>query len=202
VQYRSIQSAVKSMNGLLKILGVLALLTAMTGLAGCSSQTPTTSNSPSGTEVQKVQQTIEVLLPDKAEMTLKNGQSKSGRLTALTQKQIQITPGGGSAVSIPIDQIKDKKVTFKGQVKFVSNGVLKIRGEDKTKPVLDNWEEIPLSDFKVQNPDTAEVKITSLDKTKQKGIQQVAANSGFRLEQMQLDSAGGKMTLKVTAFAR
>lgn len=196
------------MNGLLKILGVLALLTAMTGLAGCGSQTPTTSNNPAGTEVQKVQQTIEVLLPDKAEMTLKNGQSKSGRLTALTQKQIQITPGGGSAVSIPIDQIKDQKVTFKGQdkfkskgqLKFRSNGVLKIRGEDKTKPVLDNWERIPLSDFKLQNLDTAEVKITSLDKTKQKGIQQVAANSGFRLEQMQLDSAGGKMTLKVTAF--
>lgn len=188
------------MNGLLKILGVLALLTAMTGLAGCGSQTPTTSNSPSGTEVQEVQQTIEVLLPDKAEMTLKNGQSKSGRLTALTQKQIQITPGGGSSVSIPLDQIKDKKVTFKGEVKLVSNGVLKIRGEDKTKPVLDSWERIPLSDFKLPNPDMAEVKITSLDKIKQKNIQQVAANSGFRLEQMQLDSAGGKMTLKVTAF--
>ncbi len=188
------------MNGLLKILGVLALLTAMTGLAGCGSQTPTTSNNPSGTGVQKVQQTIEVLLPDIAEVTLKNGQSKSGRLMALTQKQIQITPGGGSAVSIPIDQIKDKKVTFKGQVKYVSNGALKIRGQDKTKPVLDTWQEIPLSDFKLQNPETAEVKITSLDKTKQKGIQQVAANSGFRLEEMQLDSAAGKMTLKVTAF--
>lgn len=188
------------MNGLLKILAVVALLTAMTGLAGCSSQAPRTSNNPPGTEVQKDKPTIAVLLPDKAEMTLKNGQSKSGRLTALTQKQIQITPGGGSAVSIPIDQIKDKKVTFKGQVKLVSNGVLKIRGEDKTKPVLDNWEEIPLSDFNLQNPDMAEVKITSLDKTKQKGIQQVAANSRFRLEEMQLDSAGGKMALKVTAF--
>jgi|GEM_PF-3502152 ribosome maturation factor RimP len=188
------------MNGLLKILGVLALLTAMTGLAGCGSQTPTTSNNPPDTEVQKDKPTIAVLLPDKAEMTLKNGQSKSGRLTALTQKQIQITPGGGSAVSIPIDQIKDKKVTFKGEVKYVSNGVLKIRGEDKTKPVLDTWSEIPLSDFKLQNPETAEVKITSLNKTKQKGIQQVAANSGFRLEEMQLDSAGGKMTLKGTAF--
>lgn len=188
------------MNGLLKILGVLALLTAMTGLAGCGSQTPTTLNNPSGTEVQKDKPTIAVLLPDIVEMTLKDGKSKSGRLTALTQKQIQITPGGGSAVSIPIDQIKDKKVTFKGQVKFVSKGVLKIRGKDKTKPVLDNWERIPLSDFQLQNLDTAEVKITSLNKTKQKGIQQVAANSGFRLEEMQLDSAGGKMTLKVTAF--
>jgi len=172
----------------------------MTGLAGCGSQTPTTSNNPPDTEVQKDKPTIAVLLPDKAEMTLKNGQSKSGRLTALTQKQIQITPGGGSAVSIPIDQIKDKKVTFKGQVKYVSNGALKIRGQDKTKPVLDTWPEIPLSDFKLQNPETAEVKITSLNKTKQKGIQQVAANSGFRLEEMQLDSAAGKMTLKVTAF--
>jgi hypothetical protein len=188
------------MNGLLKILGVLALLTAMTGLAGCGSQTPTTSNNPSGTGVQKVQQTIKVLLPDIAEVTLKDGKSKSGRLTALSQKQIQVTPGGGSSESIPLDKIKDKKVTFKGQVKFVSKGVLKIRGEDKTKPVLDTWQEIPLSDFKLQNPETAEVKITSLDKTKQKGIQQVAANSGFRLEEMQLDSAGGKMTLKVTAF--
>jgi len=188
------------MNGLLKILGVLALLTAITGLAGCGSQTPGTSKNPPGTEVQKDKPTIAVLLPNIAEMTLKNGQSKSGRLTALTQKQIQITPGGGSTVSIPLDQIKDKKVTFKGQVKFVSKGVLKIRGEDKTKPVLDTLPEIPLSDFKLQNPETAEVKITSLDKTKQKGIQQVAANSGFRLEEMQLDSAAGKMTLKVTAF--
>jgi len=188
------------MNGLLKILGVLALLTAMTGLAGCSSQAPTTSNNPSGTEVQKVQQTIEVLLPDKAEMTLKNGQSKSGRLTALTQKQIEITPAGGSSVSIPLDQIKDKKVTFNGEVKLFSNREPKVRGPAQTKPVLDSWEEIPLSDFKLQNLDRAEVKITSLDKTQQKGIQQVAANSGFRLEQMQLDSAGGKMTLKVTAF--
>ena len=200
MQYRSIQSAVKSMNGLLKILGVLALLTAMTGLAGCGSQAPTTSNNPSGTEVQKVQQTIEVLLPDKAEMTLKNGQSKSGRLTALTQKQIEITPAGGSSVSIPLDQIKDKKVTFNGEVKLFSNREPKVRGPAQTKPVLDSWEEIPLSDFKLQNLDTAEVKITSLNKRKQKGIQQVAAKSGFRLEEMQLDSAGGKMTLKVTAF--
>ncbi len=188
------------MNGLLKILGVLALLTAMTGLAGCSSQTPGTSKNPPGTEVQKDKPTIAVLLPDIAQVTLKDGQSKSGRLTALTQKQIQITPGGGSPVSIPIDQIKDKKVTFKGQVQFVSNGVLKIRGEDKTKPVLETWQEIPLSDFKLQNPQTVEVNITSLNKTKQKGMQQVAANSRFRLEQMQLDSAAGKMTLEVTAF--
>ena len=186
------------MNVLLKILGVVALLTAMTGLAGCGSQTPGTSNNQPGTEVQK--DTIAVLLPDIAQLTLKNGQSKSGRLTALTQKQIQITPGGGSPVSIPIDQIKDKKVTFKGQVKYVSNGGLKIRGEDKTKPVLDTWQGIPLSDFQLQNLDTAEVKITSLNKTKQKGIEQVAANSGFRLEQIQLESIGGKMTLKVTAF--
>lgn len=152
------------MNGLLKILGVLALLTAMTGLAGCGSQTPIPSNSPSGTGVQEVQQTIKVVLPDLAEVTLKDGKSKSGRLTALSQKQIQITPGGGSAVSIPLDQIKDKKVTFNGQVKFVSDGKIKIRGEDKTKPVLDNWERIPLSDFKLQNLDTAEVKIMSLNK--------------------------------------
>jgi hypothetical protein len=78
--------------------------------------------------------------------------------------------------------------------------VLKIRGEDKTKPVLETWQEIPLSDFKLQNPQTVEVNITSLNKTKQKGMQQVAANSRFRLEQMQLDSAAGKMTLEVTAF--
>lgn len=194
------QSAVKSMNGLLKILAVVPLLTAMSGLAGCTSQTPRTSNNPPGTEVQKDKPTIAVLLPDIAQVTLKDGQSKSGRLTALTQKQIQITPGGGSPVSIPLDQIKDKKVTFKGQVQFVSNGVLKIRGEDKTKPVLETWQEIPLSDFKLQNPQTVEVKITSLNKTKQKGMQQVAANSRFRLEQMQLDSAAGKMTIEVTAF--
>jgi len=187
------------MKGLLKILGVVALLTAMTGLAGCGSQTPRNLDNPPPTEVHKDNPTIAVLLPDIAQVTLKNGQSKSGRLTALTQKQIQITPGGGSPVSIPIDQIKDKKVTFKGQVKFESNGKIKIRGEDKTKPVLDNWQGIPLSDFKVQN-DRAEVKITSLNKTKQKGIQGVAANSRFRLEEMQLDSAGGKVTLKVTAF--
>jgi hypothetical protein len=188
------------MNGLLKILAVVALLTAMTGLAGCGSQTPKTPDNPPRTEDQKDKPTVAVLLPDIAQITLKNGQSKSGRLTALTQKQIQITPGGGSAVLIALDQIKDKKVTFKGQVKFFSNGVLKIRGEDKTKPVLDNWQGIPLSDFKLKNPETAEVKITSLNKTKQKGIQGVAANSRFRLEEMQLDSAGGKVTLKVTAF--
>jgi ribosome maturation factor RimP len=188
------------MNGLLKILGVVALLTAMTGLAGCASQTPRNPDNQPRTEVQKDQPTIKVLLPDIAEVTLKNGQSKLGRLTAWTQKQIQITPGGGSPVSISIDQIKDQKVTFKGQVKYVSNGAIKIRREDKTKPVLDNWQGIPLTDFKLQNPDRAEVKITSLDKTKQKGIQGVAANSGFRLEQMQLESVGGKMTLKVTAF--
>lgn len=185
------------MNGLLKILGVVALLTVMAGLAGCGRPT---SRNPEEPPVIEVRPTIAVLLPDIAQVTLKNGQSKSGRLTALTQKQIQITPGGGSLVSIPLDQIKDQKVTFKGEVKFVSNGVPKIRGEDKTKPVLDNWQEIPLSDFKLQSPETAEVKITSLNKTKQKGIQGVAANSRFRLEQMQLDSAGAKVTLKVTAF--
>ena len=188
------------MNGLLKILGVLALLTAMTGLAGCGSQAPGTSEYQPRNELGNNQQTVAVLLPNIAQVTLKKGQSKSGRLTALTQKQIEITPAGGSSVSIPLDQIKDKKVTFNGEVKFVSNGGPKVRGQAQTKPVLDSWERIPLSDFKLQNLDTAEVKITSLKKTKQEGIQQVAAKSGFRLEEMQLDSAAGKMTLKVTAF--
>ncbi|HSF74860.1 MAG TPA: hypothetical protein VLA84_13770 [Microcoleus sp.] len=171
----------------------------MTVFTGCVNPRPENPNQDrSGVKAEIAR--IPVLLPDVAEVRLKDGKSKSGRLTAFNHKNIEITPGGGFPVSILIDQIKDKKVTFKGQVKYVSNGVLRIRGEDKTKPVLDNWQGIPLSDFKLQNPDTAEVKITSLDKTKQKGIQQVAANSGFRLEQMQLDSAGGKMTLKVTGF--
>ncbi|XWK91137.1 MAG: hypothetical protein U7127_14130 [Phormidium sp.] len=178
----------------------VALLVAMTGLVGCDNPSDIKPTDPATVVNTTDNAIIPVLLPDQAEVTLKDGKSKSGRLSAFDNKKIVITPGGGSAVSIPIDQIKDKKVTFKGEVKYISNGELRIRGEDKTKPVLDTWREIPLSDFKLQNPETVQVKITSLDKTKQKGIQGVAANSRFRLEEMQLDSAGGKMTLKVTAF--
>ncbi len=182
----------------------VALLVAMTGLAGCDNPSRNESKKPTVDKdtILVDNATISVLLPDKADVTLKDGKSKSGRLSAFDNKKIVITPGGGSPVSILIDQVKDKKVTFQGQVQYESNGVIKIRGEDKTKPVLDNWRGIPLSDFKLQDAHTAQVKITSLDKTKQKGIQLVAANSRFRLEEMQLDSAGGKMTLKVTAFHR
>jgi hypothetical protein len=91
-------------------------------------------------------------------------------------------------------------VAFKGQVRYRSNGKLVIRGQDNTKSVPDTWQGIPLSDFQLQDVDTAQVKITSLDKTKQKGIQQVATNSHFKVDEMQLEPASGKMTIKVTTL--
>lgn len=183
------------MKVFLRISGA-ALLVAMTGLAGCAGKTTGNSNN----RVSVDNATIPVLLPDLAEVTLKGGQSKSGRLSAFDNKKIVITPGGGSPVSILIDQVKDKKVTFKGQVRYRSDGKVVIRGEDNTKPAPDSWRGIPLSDFKLQDADTAEVKITSLEKTKQKGIQQVAVNSRFKVDEMQLEPVSGKITLKVTAF--
>lgn len=108
---------------------VVALFAAIIGLAGCDRQPPSDRNkSAQANNVQK-DAPIPVLLPTVAEVVLKKGEPKSGRLTAIDGKQLKIE-GSGRTATVAIADVK--KVTFKGDIHYSSNGNMPIRGKDKS----------------------------------------------------------------------
>lgn len=169
---------------------LIILVASVLGLTGCG-----------GEELESTQ-SIPVSLPIRAEVILREGESKSGRLTNIDRenKQIEITLGNISE-SVKLAQIK--KVRFKpdATISTVKN-LEPIRGKNKSSAnKQETWMGIPLSNFQLENPRTGEAKVdltkSSLDKSKQKGIAAVAQDSKFVAKEMQFDTSD-KITLKVT----
>lgn len=182
---------------------VVALFAAIIGLAGCDRQPSSDRNkSDEAINVQK-DAPIPVLLPTVAEVVLKKGERKSGRLTALDGKQLKIEASGTTATFAIADV---EKVTFKGDIQYSSNGKMPIRGEDKSSASdREIWPEIPLSDFKVQNSKTGEanVKLTASGIVADKilGIQ-TATHLLFVVDKMSFNPNSGKMTIEVLKLDR
>jgi len=165
---------------------VLAVLVASSvGLTGCS-------------QPEKIEDgQIRVVLPKVAEVALKAGESKSGRLTKIEEKQLIIENSGSSA---KVDIAKVEKITFKGEISYESNGQIVIRGEDKqTTTQRATLADIPVTDFKLQETKIGEanVKLPPAVKEKNSGLPTVAKDSPVVVEEMKFNSATGKMTLKV-----
>lgn len=191
------------MKVFLKVL-VVTLFASITGLTGSASPPPTHQNKLAQVQNASEQNfSISVFLPRDANVTLKKGNSMSGRLTEIDPQteQIKLELSGESA-TVEIAEIE--KVEFSGDVILScgnSDCKIVIRGDEDETSADNNhktWSE-PLTNFKVINPSTgeAQLKLTSLSKLDLKGIRSVAASSSYVVDEIQFNDSG-KIVLKAT----
>lgn len=188
------------MKAFLKVL-VVALLASAAGLTGCVQQTQSSqAESVRVNSVQEKELKISVVLPATAEVVLKRGESKSGRLMGIDPqgKNLRLESGGDSAIVTLADI---EKVTFKGEAMLYGNDRIFIRGVqngESTSSGGKTWSE-PLINFNLINPSEgeAELRLTSLSKAELQGIRAVAKDNSYVVEQMRFEPSE-KMTIKVT----
>lgn len=159
------------------VTGLLSIAT----LAGYPLVTATTK--PTGSIAK-----IPVFLPRDARVFLKNGRSMSGRLTKFDSrtKTIAIELSGESR-DVAIKQME--KVQFQGEVIIKDGKAIVIRGDEgKTDPNRNRkrWQE-PLQNFNLLDANTgkAEINLTSLPPLQIRGIETVARNNSYVVEEIQ-----------------
>ncbi|MCC5640527.1 hypothetical protein LC593_32805 [Nostoc sp. CHAB 5844] len=148
---------------------------------------------------------LPIALPDFADISLKGGESLSGRVIKVdAQGQTLTIQRSSKTRSIPLGKIE--KVLFKnGAVAYTSNGRQIIRGERKRptgKPVT--WNGVPLDTFKIKNPakGEAEVKLAPpvVSSAGLLGIQSVAKDRQYVVDQIQFDPQKRTMTIQATPY--
>ncbi|NJN09589.1 MAG: hypothetical protein HC836_35720 [Richelia sp. RM2_1_2] len=147
---------------------------------------------------------VPVALPTLADVYLKGGESKTGRITAidLRSKKLTIQRDGSSPALEPINKIE--KVRFREDAPvYNSNGKLVIRGGSQgltaKKPEI--WSGILLTDFKLQNPRKGQgfVKLGSVFNRKRlQGIRSVAGTCLYVAEELKFEPST-KITFQVRA---
>jgi hypothetical protein len=147
---------------------------------------------------------IPVALPTLADIYLKGGESKTGRVTAidLRSQKLTIQRDGSPPASEHITKIE--KVVFRKDASvYNSNGKLVIRGDGTglTAKEPETWHGIPLTDFKLQDPSKgyAEVKLESVFNQKDlAGRRAVAGTCLYVVEELKFEPSA-KMTFQVRA---
>ena len=188
------------MKAFFKIM-IVTLVASTTGLAAAASQSSSHQNS--SAQVQNVSlqdSSISVFLPRDANVTLKNGNSMSGKLTAIDpQGELIELELSGESATVEIAEIEE--VRFRGEVSLRSGGEIVIRGdEDETFPSNNQktWNE-PLTNFKVidSSRGEAQIQLTSLSKLELRGIRSVVANSSYVVDEIKFNDLG-KINLTAT----
>ncbi|TRT82673.1 MAG: hypothetical protein EWV82_10960 [Microcystis aeruginosa Ma_AC_P_19900807_S299] len=132
---------------------------------------------------------IPVFIPDDTNVSLKNGTSLSGRLIKFDSQAKTIALGRESKTKeVAMKEIK--QIEFQGKV-IIKSGTLVIRGEGGSSNQNQNrqrWQE-PLQNFKIVdvNQGKAEVTLTSLDSLEIGGIEAVAVNSSYVVEEIKFN---------------
>jgi hypothetical protein len=108
-------------------------------------------------------------------------------LKAIDPQTQQLTLFSGSDSQVAIETIK--KLVFEGEVVLRSQKIV-IRGEEESSGNhQETWSE-PLVNFKVRDPSKgeAELKLTSLSSERMGGVQSVAKDSSYVVEEMRFES--------------
>ena len=132
---------------------------------------------------------IPVFIPDDTKVSLKNGASLSGRLIKFDSQAKKIALGRESKTKeVAMKEIK--QIEFQGKV-IIKSGTLVIRGEGGSSNPNQNrqrWQE-PLQNFKIVdvNKGKAEVTLTSLKPLELRGIEAVAVNSSYVVEEIKFN---------------
>ncbi|WGV26996.1 hypothetical protein [Halotia branconii] len=148
---------------------------------------------------------LAVALPELAEVILKGGESKSGRIIGIdVQGQALSIQRSDKTATIDLSQIQ--KVVFKdGALVYRSNGRQIIRGErDRPTGKLVTWSGIPLNTFTVKNstPGQAVVKLKPpvVSKAQLRGIQSVAKNRQYVVDEIQFNSQQRTINIVATPY--
>jgi hypothetical protein len=191
---------------------VVALFTVTAGMAAqvnAASQEVQKQNLRSVQAQANASAPIPVALPTQAEIVMKAGGNRDGRVVKIDQKEQKVLiQGGQEKRSIPLGQI-DKIVFPKSAVVYRSNGVQVIRGElPPAKGRRETWRGIPMNAFRLLDPNKgqADVKLESvLSRDKLDSIRSVIVGDGknkrqFVVDEMQFDVQKKTMTIAATPY--
>lgn len=183
-----------SLTGLIHLVLILA-----TGLEGCN-QNSLSKPSEAGVTptITNENRLIPLILPPIARVILKQGGVKSGRLKSIDPQMQQLTLFSGSDSQVAIAEID--KLVFEGEVVLRSQPIV-IRGEEESSGTRqETWSE-PMNNFKVRDPSKgeAEINLKSLPKNKWQGVQSVAQDSSYVIEEMRFQSPA-ILTVRVTPY--
>ncbi|MEG3967625.1 hypothetical protein QUA00_08365 [Microcoleus sp. T2B6] len=191
---------------------VVALFTVTAGMAAqvnAASQEVQKQNLPSVQAQANASQPIPVALPTQAEIVMKGGGKRDGRVMQIDEKVQQLwIQLGQEKRSIPLGQI-DKIVFSKSAVVYRRNGGPALRGDGtpaKGRP--ETWRGIPMNAFRLLDPNKgqADVKLESvLSLDKLDSIRSVMTGDGknkrqFVVDEMQFDVQKKTMTIAATPY--
>jgi hypothetical protein len=141
---------------------------------------------------------IPVFLPDDVKVKLKSGASLSGRVTNFDAKAKKVTlTNGPDSQTVPIKDID--VVSFQGKVILKNNKAIVIRGDDGQKSPNQNGKifKEPLQNFQIVDAKKGEARVTITNPLELKGVQAVAQNSSYVVEQISFDSSN-QIQIQVT----
>ncbi|MEG4810964.1 hypothetical protein QUA82_24735 [Microcoleus sp. F8-D3] len=187
---------------------VVALFTVTAGMAAqvnAASQEVQKQNLRSVQAQANASQAIPVALPTQAEIVMKGGGKRDGRVVQIDEKVQQLwIQLGQEKRSLPLSQI-DKIVFANNAIVYRTNGGQFIRGEipPATKTQA-KWNGIPMNAFRVLDPvkGQAEVKLEPpvVTRGQLRGIWAVAKDRQYVVDEMQFDMQKKTMTILVTPY--
>jgi hypothetical protein len=187
---------------------VVALFTVTAGMAAqvnAASQEVQKQNLPSVQAQANASQPIPVRLPTQAEIVMKGGGKRDGRVVHIDEKtQKLLIQGGQEKRSIPLGQI-DKIVFPKTAVVYRENGDRLIRGElPPATSTQAKWNGIPMSAFElkdaVQGKAVVRLGPPVVSRAQLRGILGVSKDREFFVDEMQFDVQKKTMTIVATPY--
>lgn len=183
------------MKMLSKVL-LITLLAAIFALPGCNqSKLPEVKKSAIPLPTIKpstAQNSVTVLFPQKANISLVKGVSKTGwaRIN-LQAEQIEVSSSNDSE-TIDFDQIE--KISFDLNRAIFSSEKFAIPNEKSSDFIQETWTQVSIDDFKLEKDKTGEVTV----RMNNSALNQSAARDGiYVVEEILFDPSSQKMTLKV-----
>lgn len=156
-------------------------------------------------QVQVQPVAVSVALPELAEVLLKGGESRSGRVTAIEPSgQTLSMQRSGKTFTIPLKQVE--KVVFRnGATVYRSNGQQIIRGErDRPKGQPVNWNNLPLGTFTIKNATQGLAVVNLVPPVVSpewlRGIESVAKDRQYVVDEMQFNLQQKTMSIRATPY--
>jgi hypothetical protein len=149
---------------------------------------------------------VSVALPELADVSLKGGESRSGRVTAIDPSgQTLSMQRSDKTLSIPLKQVE--KVVFRKNARaYISNGsVMRIRGErDRPRGQQVLWNGLPLSTFIIKNANQGQAVVNLqppvVSPERLLGIRSVARDRQYVLDEMQFNLQQKTMSIRATPY--
>ena len=191
---------------------VVALFTVIAGMAvqvNAASQEVQKQNLPSLQAQASASQPIPVALPTQAEIVMKGGDKRDGRVVQIDEKAQQLwIQASGEKRSIPLSQI-NKIVFSKSAVVYLAlRGPVVRSGVTPVQGLPETWRGIPMNAFRLLDPNKgqADVKLGSvLSVDKLDSLNSVIVGDGknkrqFVVDEMQFDVQKKTMTIVATPY--